>query len=320
MSIRTAMIRLPRWIPTAVGILLTTGLAVLAAGAMTLPRWLAPRASHTAEDLEAAGRSADTLWRNAVQEIARARGVATAEALLGTELTPLVTTLGEIEAKRLSASPAWPRILSSRIHGAGIKAGDVVAASFSGSFPGLNIAVMSACQALDIRLIAVSSVTASSWGATDAGFTWPEMEARLVAAGALRRVTVAVSAGGSGDRALDLEPEGRLLAREIAVRSARALRARLLEPASFEEAVRARLAVFDEQRAGRPLAAFINVGGTEASLGHSPAILRLTNGWLDPVPFDSSPERGLVARMAERGVPVLHLLNVRDLAVRWGIL
>jgi poly-gamma-glutamate system protein len=84
--------------------------------------------------------------------------------------------------------------------------------------------------------------------------------------------------------------------------------------------VRARLAVFDEQRAGRPLAAFINVGGTEASLGQSPAILRLANGWLKPVSFDSSPERGLVARMAERGVPVLHLLNVRDLAVRWGIL
>jgi poly-gamma-glutamate system protein len=260
------------------------------------------------------------LWRHAVQEIARAKGVAAGEALIGTELTPLVTTLGEIEAKRLSASPAWPRILTSQIHGAGVKAGDVVAASFSGSFPGLNIAVMSACQALDIRLIAVSSVTASSWGATDAGFTWPEMEARLVAAGSLRRATVAVSAGGSGDRALDLEPDGRQLARQIAVRSARDLGARLLEPASFDEAVRARLAVFDEQRAGRPLAAFINVGGTEASLGQSPAILRLANGWLKPVSFDSSPLRGLVARMAERGVPVLHLLNVRDLAFRWGVL
>ena len=320
MSIRTAMIRLPPWIPTAVGILLTTGLAVLAVGAITIPRWLAPRAPRAEEGGWAAGGRADTLWWNAVQEIARAKGVAAGEALIGTELTPLVTTLGEIEAKRLSASPAWPRILTSQIHGAGIKAGDVVAASFSGSFPGLNIAVMSACQALDIRLIAVSSVTASSWGATDAGFTWPEMEARLVAAGSLRRATVAVSAGGSGDRALDLEPEGRQLARQIAVRSARALRARILEPASFDEAVRARLAVFDEQRSGRPLAAFINVGGTEASLGQSPAILRLTNGWIAPVPFDSSPERGLVARMAERGVPVLHLLNVRDLAFRWGVL
>jgi len=320
MSTRTAMIRLPPWIPTAVGVLLTTGLVVLAVGAVTIPRWLAPRAARTAEGREAAGDRAAMLWRHAVQEIARAKGVAAGEALIGTELTPLVTTLGEIEAKRLSASPAWPRILTSQIHGAGIKAGDVVAASFSGSFPGLNIAVMSACQALDIRLIAVSSVTASSWGATDAGFTWPEMEARLVAAGVLRRATVAVSAGGSGDRALDLEPDGRHLAREIAVRSARALGARLLEPASFSEAVRARLAVFDEQRAGRPLAAFINVGGTEASLGQSPAILRLANGWLKPVSFDSSPLRGLVARMAERGVPVLHLLNVRDLAFRWGVL
>jgi poly-gamma-glutamate system protein len=314
------MIRLPSWMPAAAGILLAAGLTALAVGAVTLPPCLALRAAPAAEGGAAAGDRADRLWRSAVQDIARAKGVGVAEALLGAELSPLVTTVGEIEAKRLSASPAWPRVLTSQIHGAGIKAGDVVAASFSGSFPGLNIAVMSACQALDIRLIAVSSVTASSWGATDAGFTWPEMEARLVASGKLRRATVAVSAGGSGDRALDLEPDGRRLAREIALRTALALGARLLEPASFDDAVRARLAVFDEQRAGRPLAAFINVGGTEASLGHSPAILRLANGWLKPQPFDSSPARGLVARMAERGVPVLHLLNVRDLSARWGIL
>jgi poly-gamma-glutamate system protein len=320
MSIRTGLVRLPSWVPAAVGILLTSGLAMLAVGAAALPHWLAPRELGVATDVERSAARAEGLWRIAVQEIARARGVPPGEALLGGELTPLVTTLGEIEAKRLSASPAWARVLTSQIHGAGIKAGDVVAASFSGSFPGLNLAVMSACQALDIRLIAVSSVTASSWGATDAGFTWPEMEARLAAAGALRPVTVAVSAGGSGDRALDLEPEGRRLARAIAVRSARALHARLLEPANFAEAVSDRLAVFDEQRAGRPLAAYINVGGTEASLGQSPAILRLTNGWIEPGAFDSSPGRGLVARMAESGVPVLHLLNVRDLAMRWGIL
>jgi len=320
MSIRTGLIRLPSWIPIAAGVLLTTGLAVLGLGVTIVPPWLGPHPTPAAGGAARSEDRADTLWRHAVQEIARAKGVRAEEALLGSELTPLVTTLGEIEAKRLSASPAWAHVLTRQIHGAGIRAGDVVAASFSGSFPGLNIAVMSACQALDITLIAVSSVTASAFGATDAGFTWPELEARLVASGTLQRATVAVSAGGSGDRALDLEPEGRLLARDIAARSARALGVRLLEPANFDEAVRLRLVVFDEQRTGRPIAAFVNVGGTEASLGQSPAILRLTNGWIPPVPFDSSPERGLVARMAERGVPVLHLLNVRDLAVRWGIL
>ena len=73
-------------------------------------------------------------------------------------------------------------------------------------------------------------------------------------------------------------------------------------------------------RGGRPIAAFVNVGGTEAALGRSSAILKVKSGWLAKVPFDASPGRGLVARMVEQGVPVLHVLNVRDLAVRWGIL
>lgn len=320
MSIRTGFIRLPSWMPAAVGILLTTGLLMLGVGVAVLPPWLAPRGRDMAAHVDASAERAERLWTNAVLNIARARGVATSEALLGDELTPLVTTLGELEAKRLGASPAWARVLTAELRRAGMRPGDVVAASFSGSFPGLNLAVMSACQALDIRLVAVSSVTASSWGATNAGFTWPEIEARLVAAGLLRQASVAVSAGGEGDRGLDLEPEGHVLAREIAARCARRLRVRLLEPASFDEAVRLRLALYDEARGPRALAAFVNVGGIQASLGRSSAVLRLQNGWLQPEAFDSSPERGLIARMTERGVPVLHLLNVRDLAVRWGIL
>jgi len=196
----------------------------------------------------------------------------------------------------------------------------VAAASFSGSFPGLNLAVMCAAQALGVELVAASSVTASSWGATDPGFTWPELESRLVAGGLLRRASAAVSPGGDGDLALGLDEGGRALAREIAVRCARRLQARLIEPADFESAIRIRLEVFDAARAGRPIAAFINVGGTEAALGRSTAILKVRNGWLPPVPFDVAPDRGLVARMVEQGVPVLHVLNVRDLASRWGIL
>jgi poly-gamma-glutamate system protein len=300
--------------------LLTTGLAVAAIGIVTLPRWLSPGPARATASDETSASEAESRWRGAVGAIAAARGVKPDEALIGSELTPLVTTLGEIEAKRVSVSPAWPRVLAREFRRAGLRSGDVVAASFSGSFPGINLAVITASQSLGIDLIAVSSVTASSWGATDPGFTWPEIEARLVAAGMIRKASVAISAGGDGDRARDLEEEGRVLARAIAARCAHQLRARLIEPVDFDAAIRARLDAFDVARAGRPIAAFINVGGTEASLGRSLAILKVQNGWLGRAPFDSSPGRGLVARMVERGVPVLHILNVRDLAVRWGVL
>jgi poly-gamma-glutamate system protein len=296
------------------------GLAIVASGIGPPPGWWTRLHSRTPADVEEAASSAEALWRVAVDAIAAARGVAPAEALIGSETSPLVTTLGEIEAKRVSVSPAWPRVLVREFHRAGLHRGDVVAASFSGSFPGLNLAVMSASQAMGLDLIAVSSVTASSWGATDPEFTWPEIETRLTAAGLLRRATVAVSAGGDGDRALDLDEDGRSLARAVAARCARQLRARLIEPVDFDEAIRARFDAFDAARAGRPIAAFVNVGGTQTALGRSAAILKVQNGWLARKPFDSSSGRGLVARMTERGVPVLHILNVRALAVRWGIL
>jgi poly-gamma-glutamate system protein len=317
---RTGLIGLPRWVQTAAGLALTAGLAVLATGRVALPRWLVPREAAAVADADRAGAEATRRWEDARGEIARARGVAESEALVGHELTPLVTTLGEIEAKRVSASAAWARVLVRELRRAGVRSGDVVAASFSGSFPGINLAVMTACQALGARLVAISSVTASSWGATDPGFTWPEIEARLVAAGLLHGATVAVSIGGEGDRGLDLDDEGRALARGIAARCSRQLGATLIEPATFGEAVGIRLAAYDAARGTKPLAAFVNVGGTQASLGLSTAILRVRNGWLGPEPFDASPGRGLIARMVERGVPVLHVLNVRDLAFRWGIL
>jgi poly-gamma-glutamate system protein len=320
MSVRRGVPRVPSWIPVAIGVALTAGFAMAAIGAIALPRWLAPRASGTPVGIEQAASSAEARWRRAVDAVAAARGVAPDEALIGSEVTPLVTTLGDIEAKRVSVSPSWPRAFVREFHRAGLRPGDVVAASFSGSFPGINLAVMTASQALGLRVIAVSSVTASSWGATDPGFTWPEMEARLADQGLLRRASVAVSAGGDSDLALDLDEDGRVLAGEIAARCARQLQARLIQPAGFDEAIHARLAAFDAARAGRPIAAFVNVGGTEAALGRSTAILKAQNGWLGRAPFDSSPGRGLVARMVEQGVPVLHVLNVRDLAVRWGIL
>jgi len=329
MSIRTGLFGVPRWMQTTVGVALTTGIAVVAFGLVALPpffRTLRPGGEPSAAAIGARAEQMWTAWAGVIADAKIAAGllkntaVARHDALLGDELTPLVTTLGSLEAKRLTMSPRWAGVIAGQLVAKGIRRGDLVTASFSGSFPALNLAVISACEAIGAPLIAVSSVTASTWGANQAGFTWPEMEARLVAGGALQAVSVAVSTGGSGDRALDLEDEGRRLAHAIAQRSAGRLGAVLLSPSSLADAIDERIAAFERYRNGRPIAAFINVGGTEASLGSSTAILKITSGWIPPAPFDTSPGRGLVARMVERGVPVLHLLNVRDLAARWGLL
>jgi poly-gamma-glutamate system protein len=258
--------------------------------------------------------------RRAALGLPQAAGVPAARAgLIGSELTPLVTTLGSLEAKVLAASPAWPAELIRRLDAAGIGNGDVVAASFSGSFPGLNLALIAACGQLGVRLVAVSSVTASTWGATDPGMTWPEMEAHLAAAGVLAPATVAVAVGGEDDRGADLAPAGRDLAEAIARRAATALGAVVLTPATLSDACAQRLRVYAQYAGRSPLALYVSVGGAHASLGASQAILRVRTGFVAGEPFDLSRERGVMARLAERGVPGLLLLNVAELAARWRV-
>jgi poly-gamma-glutamate system protein len=282
----------------------STAVAQLDARAATAERWM--------REAEAALRAA-----KAKAGVTSESGV-DASGLIGSELTPLVTTLGSLEAKRVSVNPAWAAALTRRMSSAGIGAGDLIAAGFSGSFPGLNLAVAMAAQALGADVIAISSVTASTWGANQPGFTWPEIECRL-APRLMPRASIAVTAGGDGDVAKDLEIEGRQMAWSIRDRAAECLRAAVLRPIDFQDAVRQRLSAYRRAANGRPIALYVNVGGTTASLGESNAVLHLQSGFVRPRPFDRSANRGVMARFAEQGVKVLTLLNIRDLAIRWGI-
>lgn len=268
---------------------------------------------------EATARAAHAVVRR--EKIAELGAAALTDptGLVGQELTPLVTTLGSLEAKRLSTNPAWARALTERLAAQGIGPGSVVAASLSGSFPGLNIALASACGALDARLLAVSSVTASTWGANEPGFTWPEMEARLVRAGVFPRVTVAVTAGGAADRAFDLPDADRALAERIRDLAAARLDVPALRPGNYEEAVEARMRAYRRAAAGAPIILYANVGGAEASMGHSAAILGTGTGFVNGAGLRNGTGGGVTARFARERVPILMLLNVRELALRWGI-
>jgi poly-gamma-glutamate system protein len=325
-------VAIPRWLSIGLGLFVLVGLALMTLKIVPTPRWPAwpsTTARMASGDMVVVAARAETRMRQAVRVVYDAKKQAGAfidqggppdeVALVGSELTPLVTTLGSLDAKRVAASPAWAHRLTLELARAGITRGSVVGANFSGSFPGLNLAVVCASYELGAELVATTSVTASTFGATDPGFTWPEIEVLLVRRGLIRPVSAAISVGGDGDRGLDLEPEARELAWRIARTSAAALGAVVLAPSSHRESVQRRLDLFERARGQRRLAAFINVGGTESSLGHSDAVLRLENGWLPPVPFDSSEDAGLVAKMVAQGTPVLHLLNVRNLALRWGI-
>ena len=123
--------------------------------------------------------------------------------LIGKEFTPLTTSTGNLIAKRTATNPDWAAVLVEMFMELGLKEGDIVAAGASASFPGLIIATMSAAKAMNLKLILISSIGASQWGANDPEFTWPDMEKLLFKKGIFPYRSIAISMGGDDDRGIN---------------------------------------------------------------------------------------------------------------------
>ncbi|NLJ46777.1 MAG: poly-gamma-glutamate system protein [Treponema sp.] len=232
--------------------------------------------------------------------------------LVGVEYSETTTSLGDLESKRTSAGPDMAALSVLLLREAGVKSGDAIAVGASGSFPGLVLAVLSAARALDLDVALVSSLGASSWGANIPEFSYLRIhEAALPVLG---YPILAVSLGGGEDAGGDMQPEGRRILSREAFRSG----LRVINARSLEDSVDERLALYDSFLGGRACAAFVNVGGASANIGEDDRALELLPG-INP-PKSLSPEgRGTAFAMSARGVPVIHLLNLRALARDYGL-
>jgi poly-gamma-glutamate system protein len=237
--------------------------------------------------------------------------------LIGPEFTPITTTLGHLPAKRTSTNPNMAGLIAHLLGRAGAAPGGCAAVAFSGSFPALNLAVLSALAAMEMRPVAVSSIGASTYGATHPDFTWPDMERALYERQVFPWRSVAVAAGGVERASPLFADEGLRLARAAMDRSGL--------PVLDENGERSLAADVQRRRqlyvegCGGPPAAFVNVGGSLTSIGNCRGVDRLPPGLLPPGSLETGPDCGLVHRMAADGVPVIHLLNVLGLARDHGL-
>ena len=95
--------------------------------------------------------------------------------MIGDEYTPITTSLGSEEAKRTTANPDMAALLVQMLTEAGVKSGDTIGAGFSGSFPTLNLAVLAAGEAMNVKVIYIASMGASTFGANQPQFTFPPL-------------------------------------------------------------------------------------------------------------------------------------------------
>ena len=118
---------------------------------------------------------------------------------LNTETSPLLTDIGKYEAKSTVLKPNFSALIIDQFSKSGLKKGDTIAVSMTGSMPGANIAVLMACEAMELEYILISSLGASSWGATDMNLSWPKMEKILYDNNLISKVSDKFTYGGGAD-------------------------------------------------------------------------------------------------------------------------
>jgi poly-gamma-glutamate system protein len=235
--------------------------------------------------------------------------------LVGEEFTLVTTDRGVLLAKLTSLNPNFAAVIVDYLRRAGFGRGDLAAVGMTGSLPALNVAVLAAVETLGGTAVSVTSVGASMWGANDPNFTWLDMERVLVDKGILQARSVAASLGGGEDRGRGISPEGRRLIRDAARRNG----VPLIEEPTLEENIRRRMEIFDEKRGRRRYDVYVNVGGGLASLGATENGRLVAPGLNIGLGLHNFPRKGAMILMGERGVPIIHLLDILRLADENGL-
>ena len=76
--------------------------------------------------------------------------------IIGPEFSLITTDRGAHAAKLLAADPNFAAAVLEMLRRAGLRRGDVLAVGVTGSLPGLNLAVYSACRTLELKPIIIS--------------------------------------------------------------------------------------------------------------------------------------------------------------------
>ena len=234
--------------------------------------------------------------------------------LIGPETGPLMTTLGQLEAKRTTTNPNIAGLIVSMLQDAGVRAGDKIAVGSSGSFPALLVASLAAAKAMSLRPVTILSLGASSYGATDPGFTLLDLYELLLRERICSVRAAGVSLGGEQDIGIEFQTE----VRDRLIRKIQDSSVPFLYQSDLVKNVAERMRMYESAAPGR-IAAFINSGGGDANIGTSRLVLDLRPGLVLAPALPPVPERGVLFEAAARGIPVIHLLYVKGLAMQAGL-
>ena len=239
--------------------------------------------------------------------------------LVGSPFSLITTDEGDLDSKLTTLDPNFSAVIVDLMSQLGLTSEDTVALLMTGSMPGANLAVLSACQAMGVTPIIISSLGASQWGANQVDFTWLDMESILIENGLYLSSSIAASIGGRNDMGRLLSPSGR----KILTENIASYDIPLIKNKKLAENIKTRMNIYSSYLPIDPYKAIINVGGGVASLGTSfnskllpPGIVQRSD--LTNINRPGGIE-GVFSKFINSRVPGLHILNIRPLTEQFKI-
>jgi poly-gamma-glutamate system protein len=231
--------------------------------------------------------------------------------LIGDDYTPITTTLGSLEAKEISCNPDFAALAVRMVSEAGLQPGDKVGVTLSGSFPAIGISVLSALKTMKMDVVLFSSLGASSFGANQPAATWLDVENWLNDNGNWNINSEIVTLGAENDNGGGMQEDGI----EILKQTANNHGVSLFIPGSLEESIDRKSAMLKKHK----IALLINIGGNQAAVGKCRHSVQIPNGLNTKLDLCGDLDRGIIREMNAVGIPVIHFLNIKDLALTYGM-
>ena len=239
--------------------------------------------------------------------------------IVGVPYSLITTDEGDLDAKLTTLDPNFSAVIVDLLFTAGLEKNDTIAVMLTGSMPGANIALLSACQVMGIHPIIISSIGASQWGANQVDFTWLDMEDILIENKLINSRSVASSIGGRNDMGRLLSPLGR----DLIMENIKNYDLPLIRENRLADNIKKRTDIYNEYHPIDKYDGVVNIGGGVASLGTSfnyrlipPGIVNRS----DIVDIDnSSGIEGAFSYFLKKNITGLHILNIKSIIENYNL-
>ena len=241
--------------------------------------------------------------------------------MIGAEYTAITTTIGNLDSKITSLDPNFTAVYIKMFNKLSLKKGDEIVINMSGSFPMLDISCMIAAEEYGLKPFIMTSVGASSYGATNPAFTIFDMLEYLYEKGIVKHRINIVSLGGSSDIGENFGEFNDYHDRELIIDRINKSGIKFLYEKKFDTNIEKRLEIINEHCDDVKL--FVNIGGNSVGIGINENAYYQSNGILYAKNYKQTSNthagEGLIIKFLSSGVNTIQMLNIKDIALEYGL-